>query len=225
MPSTKKLVVTCDSDIEPDDLVPQFLETKARLLELERKGGKSSQEDVDHELAIARLQAKIKRIENDVLFDSFVADQLWKSQRIELEKQLAATKKEAQSHSVDPAPSEETTEEKKSDDGINDEAQRIAAEILAETVDDDGEDLGGLFDSLPQSETDAKTGETRTVISSADGTKAYIRDFGKWSGINPRRALEEACRSRLVSRCQCIQCPLLTLVQRCFCKGLVSHRV
>lgn len=197
MPS-KKILVTCDSDIEPDDLVPQYLQTKAKLLELERGPNKSNQSkdsDADDELAIAKLEAKIRKIESDVLFDRFVAEQQWKAQRITLEKQLAAAKKEAQSQTEPSVTPEEISVEKSSGDDINDEAERIAAEILAEANDDD-DDIGGLFASLPQSEVDAKTGETRTVINSADGTKTVIRDFGKWTGVNPRRALEEACRSR-----------------------------
>ncbi|KAH7149728.1 P-loop containing nucleoside triphosphate hydrolase protein [Dactylonectria estremocensis] len=193
---TKKLVVTCDSDIEPDELEPQYLSTKAKLLELERGGtgpDKLKVLSVDDELAAAKLEAKIKKIESDVLFDKFVAEQKWKSERIILEKQFATAKKEHQSNIEDsPAP---PVPPKTTGDGISDEAERIAAEILAE-INEDEDDIGELFASLPQHEVDATTGETRTVINSADGTKIVVQDFGKWTGFSPRRALEEACRSR-----------------------------
>ncbi|KAF7553370.1 hypothetical protein G7046_g7117 [Stylonectria norvegica] len=195
--SAKKLVVACDSDIEPDDLVPQYVKTKAKLLELERGRNRTSQPgtgDPDDELAIAKLEAKINKIESDVLFDRFVAEQQWRGERITLEKQFAATKKETGIQD-DESSTDEATPETISDNEVNEEAQRIAAEILAESDDDDN-GIGGLFASLPQHETDDATGETRNVINSADGTKIYIRDFAKWSGVSPRRALEEACRSR-----------------------------
>lgn len=195
----KKLVVTCDSDIEPDELEPQYLATKAKLLELERGGsalGKLKAANADDELAVAKLEAKIKKIESDVLFDKFVAEQKWRPERIALEKQFATAKKETQSNIEDSSPPpEEPIPEKTTGDGINDEAEQIAADILAE-ADDEEDDIGGLFASLPQNEVDATTGETRTVINSADGTKIVVRDFGKWTGFSPRRALEEACRSR-----------------------------
>ena len=190
--------MTCHSDIEPDDLVPQYLTTKAKLLELERghdNTDRSADEEADHELAVAKLEAKIRKIESDVLFDKFPAEQQWRAQRVELEKKLAAAKKEAQIRVEEPPVKEDTDLEKTSGDDINDEAERIAAEILAGGGEDD-DDIGGLFASLPQDEVDAATGETRTVINSADGTKTVIRDFGKFTGVNPRRALEEACRSR-----------------------------
>lgn len=200
--AAKKLVVTCDSDIEPDELVPKYLDTKARLLEFERgyhRSDKSQTVDTDEELAVAKLEAKIRKIEADVLFDKYEAEQLWKAQKINLEKQLAAAKKEAEVQAetqteVASTP-DEPTPEKTDEDEINDEANRIAAEILAEANEDD-DDIGGLFTSLPQNEVDDSTGESRTVVNSTDGSKIVIRDFGKWTGVSPRRALEEACRSR-----------------------------
>ncbi|KAM0424653.1 hypothetical protein ACHAPT_010179 [Fusarium lateritium] len=202
--AAKKMIVNCDSDIEPDELVPKYLETKAKLLEFERgynRLDKSQAADSDEELAVAKLEAKIRKIESDVLFDKYEAEQLWKAQRINLEKQLATAKREAQAQaetqpeaaSIPEEPIPEITDENE----INDEANRIAAEILAEANDeDDDDDIGGLFASLPQNEVDTDTGENRTVINSADGSKILIRDFGKWTGVSPRRALEEACRSR-----------------------------
>lgn len=200
---SRKLVVTCDSDIEPDDLVPQYISTKAKLLELERTRRTDTTKKVKHDgdgdddLEAAKLEAKIQRIENDVLFDRFVGEQQWKAKRIVLEKELANTKKQSTSQPGDPTPPEESNQEKQPSDDINDEAERVAAEILAENNDDEDDDgLGGLFDNLPQSEIDPTTGISQTVISAADGTKIVVRDFGKWTGVSPRRALEEACRSR-----------------------------
>lgn len=161
---------------------------------------KSQAADVDEELAVAKLEAKIRKIESDVLFDKYEAEQLWKVQKINLEKQLAAAKKEAEAQAEtqteDASTPEEPAPEKTDEDEINDEANRIAAEILAEANEDDDDDIGGLFASLPQNEVDASTGESRTVVNSADGSKIVIRDFGKWTGVSPRRTLEETCRSR-----------------------------
>ncbi|KAH7164260.1 P-loop containing nucleoside triphosphate hydrolase protein [Fusarium sp. MPI-SDFR-AT-0072] len=197
---SKRLVVACDSDIEADELVPKYLETKAKLLEHERGKGRpdsSKTSESDEELAVAKLEAKIRKIENDVLFDKYEAEQRWKAQRIDLERRLAAEKQEYQAQSeVIPARADETPHEQVENDDINDEAERIAAEVLAEGHDEDEDDIGGLFASLPQNEVDASTGESRTVVNSADGNRITIRDFGKWTGISPRRALEEACRSR-----------------------------
>lgn len=199
-PSIKKISVTCDSDFEADELVPQYLETKAKLLEHERGvsqlNGSQASDAADEELVVAKLEAKVRKIEADVLFDKYVVEQQWKAQKIELEQHFAELKRKQQSIPQESSNREDLVLESKPEDDVNNEAERIAAEILAEAADEGEDGLSGLFDSLPQSEVDATTGQSRAVVNSADGTKIAVRDFGKWTGVNPRRALEEACRSR-----------------------------
>ncbi|KAF0316525.1 ATP dependent RNA [Colletotrichum asianum] len=200
----KRVAVTCDSDIEPDDLVPAYLETKAKLFEIERnqqgrkrqKNSKRSGNEDDEKKA--KLRAKLDRIEKDVLFDKFPAEQQWKAQKIVLERELAEARKQSAQEKDVKEPGTDTEQPAVSSDGdVNDEATRIAGEILAEGgSDDDGDSaLADLFANLPVTEVDA-TGKSSTVVNGADGVKITIRDFGKWTGVTPMRALEEACRAR-----------------------------
>ncbi|KAI1148851.1 ATP dependent RNA helicase [Nemania diffusa] len=215
----KKVRVTCDEDFEPDDLIPAYLETMDKLFWLQRprqstkkpngpknrpaiarKGQPSSSESAD--LEEAKLIAKVDRIEQDVLFDKPLAEHLWRNRRIELEKEFASNARKAEQDKERERELEKELEkargdldqssESDEDDDIAKEAKRIAAEVLEE---DSGDDLADLFASLPVQETDA-TGKTSTVINGANGVKVTIRDFGKWAGVSPTRALEEACRSR-----------------------------
>ncbi|KAI3554166.1 helicase associated domain-containing protein [Colletotrichum abscissum] len=198
----KKAVVTCDIDIEPDELVPVYLETKIKLFELEKsQQGKRKQNTNKFEASDgadlqAELRAKIVRIEKDVLFDKFAAEQEWKTKKVVLEKEFAAAKKQqAQEEKEKESPKAVAEASGSSDGDINDEAERIAAEILAQNDDDDDGGLGDLFANLPVTEVDA-TGKSSTVLNGTDGVKITIRDFGKWTGVSPMRALEEACRAR-----------------------------
>jgi len=202
--SPRKPAASYDEDIEPDQLLPFYLETKAKLFEVQRprqdqgkgKGPKvkPGAQPVSPEEAL--LLAKIDRVEKDVLFDKYVAEQQWRAKRIVLEKEYSAVlKKQAEKlKEVDgDAGASEGLE------GVNEEAERIAAEILAEDDDDDDDQtLADLFSSLPVSEVDPVTGKSSTVMNGPDGSKVTIRDFGKWTGVSPMRALEEACRSRFV---------------------------
>jgi ATP-dependent RNA helicase DHX29 len=151
--------------------------------------------DFDKDLTVAKLEAKLRKIEDDVLFDKFIAEQQWKTQRIGVEKDIATAKKLAKIDTVEEPGSGDNTGKNGDDNDVNDEAQRIANEILSENKDDD-DGIEGLFASLPQSETDPVTGKSQTVVTSTDGTKIIIRDYGKWTGVKPTRILEEACRSR-----------------------------
>ncbi|CAJ2503059.1 Uu.00g104530.m01.CDS01 [Anthostomella pinea] len=209
--SPKKIVVTCDEDIEPDDLIPAYLETRIQLFHIQRpkqdsKKSKtirnntsdatteSSLDPSSNDLAEARLLAKIERIEQDVLFDKASAGHIWRGERIELEKEFAAQAKETEQAEQSKAQEDPVTEVQ-SDDDVSKEAKRITAEILQQDGSDEDQSLSDLFASLPVQETD-HTGKTSTVITGNDGVKTVIRDFGKWSGISPTRVLEEACRSR-----------------------------
>ncbi|KAH6842284.1 P-loop containing nucleoside triphosphate hydrolase protein [Chaetomium sp. MPI-CAGE-AT-0009] len=198
--SPKRPTVTYDEEIEPDQLLPFYLETKTKLFAIQRprqettkRRGTKGKPDGSDDPEEALLLAKIARVEKDVLFDKYVAEQQWRNKRIALEKEYAAARAEEKKNET----SAETPEETPAPDGssdVNAEAERIAAEILAEDDDDDA--LADLFATLPVSEVDPVTGKTNTVVNGADGSKLIIRDFGKWTGVTPMRALEEACRSR-----------------------------
>ncbi|KAI8952625.1 ATP dependent RNA helicase [Xylaria longipes] len=217
----RKMMVTCDEDFEPDDLIPAYIETMGKLFWLQRprqgtkkpNGAKNrsalavktqSSDAEPTDMEEAKLLAKVDRIEQDVLFDKPLAEHLWRNRRIELEKEFASNARRAEQEREQQQEQEQEQEKKTGDldqacesdddDEIAKEAKRMASEILQE---DSGEDeaLADLFANLPVQETDA-TGKTSTVINGADGVKVTIRNFGKWSGVNPMRALEEACRSR-----------------------------
>ncbi|OAR02589.1 hypothetical protein LLEC1_00327 [Akanthomyces lecanii] len=186
----KKSVATCDSDIEPDDLIPEYVTAKAKLWALSR----NPTADSDNAIVVAKLEGKIQMIENDVLFDRPSADEQWRAKKIGMEQQLAATRKQMEADNEATVQMESSRLDDPRKDDINEEAERIAAEILAQSEELD--DLGGLFDSLPQDEVDPSTGKPQTVINAANGSRLILRDFGKWTGVGPRRILEEACRSR-----------------------------
>ncbi|KAK4098376.1 P-loop containing nucleoside triphosphate hydrolase protein [Parathielavia hyrcaniae] len=192
----KRPPVTYDEDIEPDQLLPFYLDAKTKLFAIQRprqdtvrrKGTQDKPQNLnDQEEAL--LLAKLDRVEKDVLFDKHVAEQQWRAKRIVLEKEYAAAKEEERKRAAAETPLAPTDS-----DDINAEAERIAAEVLED--DDDDQALADLFSSLPVSEVDPVTGKTNTVVNGADGSRVVVRDFGKWTGVTPMRALEEACRSR-----------------------------
>ena len=205
--SPRKSAITYDEDIEPDQLLPLYLDTRAKLFEIHRprqdrgrdKTPKARPDASTASAEEALLLAKIDRIEKDVLFDKFVAEQQWRTKNIVMEKEYAAAKKKSEKKEQEP-PVDDTPTDSEGPDDVNREAERIAAEILAENSDDDDDQaLADLFSSLPVNEVDPLTGKSSTVMNGADGSKVTIRDFGKWVGVNPMRTLEEACRSRFVT--------------------------
>jgi ATP-dependent RNA helicase DHX29 len=211
------MVVVCDSDFEPDELLPEYLEARTKLFKLERplqdaknglkKGRRPARTPVaseEEEMEIAKLRARIDRIARDPLFDGGLAELEWRARVPALEKDHVAMRIEL---AKTPAPveppavqtpevelSEEAELEEK--DEVTLEAEKIAAEILAQNGEDSDGGLGDLFANLPVTEVDEATGESNTVVNNSDGSRLTIRDFAKWTGVSPLRILEEACRSR-----------------------------
>lgn len=200
-----------DSDIDPDDLLPEYLKAKAKLFNIQgnkpssQPNGRNprsrppastaSADQSSSTLDAIRLERKLQKIQNDILFDQYIADQEWEKQRIQLERNAAAERSANGTASTEriPHPAEVLEE---SDDEVSREAAKIAAEILEDNGSDDDTALADLFASLPVTEVDPITGKSNVVVTGSDGKKVIIRDFGKSVGISPRRVLEEACKAR-----------------------------
>jgi ATP-dependent RNA helicase DHX29 len=209
-PAKKVTPVEYDSDIDPDDLLPIYLECKTKLFQSQQTDSKRgasrlssrSNPPASHnriataDPGLAKVLRKISRIEDDVLFDKYIADQQWEIRRIQLERDVAARRNAALSleSSAAPSPLPETPDD--SDNEVNKEAAKIGTVMLEEDSSDDDAALADLFASLPVNEVDPITGKSTTVVNSSNGVKVTIRDFGKWTGVGPTRVLEEACRAR-----------------------------
>ena len=189
-----------DSNAEPEHLVTRYLELQSRLHEISpeltevdarrQRRGKGKHPVVTHNLdstskrRTERLEAKIQKIKSDLLFDEDKANSRWANIRIDLTR--------------------ETAERKKLGIKNDGEQNRIMSTVqsnanLAESHDgDDDVDgmLGAFFTSLPDATTDPATGLSIMSTKSQEGTNIEIRDFGKWTGLSPRRVLEEACKAR-----------------------------
>lgn len=206
----KPAEVEYDSDIDPDDLLPVYLDCKTKLFHLEVSkprstphgtmctGGKKNAPKqatlMKPDPFMAKLIRKVKKIEDDILFDQYIANQQWEPLRIQLERDASAQRHAAETE-ADSKESPELDRTVDSDDEVSREAAKMGAAILEEGSDDDAA-LADLFASLPVNEVDPLTGKSTTVVNGSNGVKVTIRDFGKWTGVSPTRVLEEACRAR-----------------------------
>ena len=182
-----------DSDLEPEQLVEKYLGLQKRLFEIDpeycnhkTKGSKESKKTIhvpapNHDRrmtqTIARLTAKLDKIKADILFDEGEAERRWEESRIDLAKEVAerrrlGTRDVAVSSRQTPSAGRLNPVDALKDD-------EVAPEMLA-----------GLFTDQSVSTNDPD------AVGSGGGEVVHVRDFGKWSGLSPRRILEEACKSR-----------------------------
>lgn len=190
-----------ESDLEPDELVSVYLRTKARLFELnpdsdspqrgksKSRGPKPSSQTSPKSVGERKLDQKLQRIESDVLFDKQAAEAQWAGQKIELARDAAERRKLQLSNGAASDVKEASSISKEPDGEVNDEAEKLGQELLAEAG-EDGDMLSGMFDALPGVSTET------TANGEGPGENVTIRDFGKLTGMNPKRVLEEACKAR-----------------------------
>ncbi|KAF9733470.1 hypothetical protein PMIN04_008423 [Paraphaeosphaeria minitans] len=192
-----------DSDLEPDQLVPTYIKIKGKLFELDpdtveaksRKQGKSKKAGNARSMsttqppAVRKLLSQLQKLESDALFDDIEAEALWPNKRAELALKIAA---ERQQPAVP-----KTSKPFGAASGVS-TPRKVPAWKKPEQdarSEDGGEDddvlLGDMFSAIPD---EAPKSNQAKTSDADDGVT--LRDFGKQSGISPRRVLEEAVRAR-----------------------------
>jgi ATP-dependent RNA helicase DHX29 len=188
-----------ESDLEPDELVPMYLKIKSKLFEvdpdvLETKLRKATKGRIPKEAGsenaptVRKLLSQLQRLESDPFFDRDQAETQWPSKRNELAQAKAATKIPTGLGSLSQA--------------ARVEFPTVANDSLsahqydspdAHSEDEETDLLGEMFAAVPDPSPTASTSRD------AASEKTTLRDFGKQSGLSPRRLLEEAIRGRLVA--------------------------
>jgi len=166
------------------------------------------------------LLNRLKKIESDILFDQEEAEEKWVALRISLVKEVATRKKLG-------IGDESSSKPKIVNGARNPEAgpSEPVDGIAAAENEDPYIDLGDLFTGLPEYKVDDVSGVSGMVSTGSDGKLVNVRDFGKWSGISPRRVLEEACKARLVLFTVHYEVDANWSKQRFFVKGLLWRYV
>lgn len=188
-----------DSDLELDDLVPMYLKIKSKLYEMDpelvepsaRKQGKGKNLSKTtatasrQSPAVKKLVSQLTALKSDALFDEHEADALWPARRNEVAKKRAAKREQAASASTEEEASSSVVL-----DGVG-EHEAGANELEITGSEDEADLLGDMFSAIPeQNNTD------QTNLPDSDSSHVTLKDFGKSTGLTPRRLLEEAIRSR-----------------------------
>ncbi|GAB1218353.1 hypothetical protein ATERTT37_007607 [Aspergillus terreus] len=177
-----------DSSLDPDTLLPKYLELQTRLYNLQpeifdkpKKGKRSGREKTASASAedpqVASLQRKIASIENDVLFDKAEAEYRWREKLDDLRKEAAFLR---QSQPKDKPEQDDTKE-------AGEKEPENSVPLMDE--DETADLLGDMF------QAEEPTLESGVILEELNKAVLNMRDFGKWTGLNPRRVLEETCKA------------------------------
>jgi ATP-dependent RNA helicase DHX29 len=191
-----------DSDLELDELVPAYLRIKGKLYKLDpglvetttrkqpkgAKAKKASTAQTQQSPAVRKLLSQLQQLASDALFDEREAEAQWPAKRNQI-AQEQATQRQEQDHQhtnsdQEGAPTAQVPVVKPKPDSLQPAVESDEAE-------EEFDILGGMFSAVPN-EPEPRQAESED----AGSENVILRDFGKSSGLTPRRLLEEAVRSR-----------------------------
>lgn len=194
-----------DSDLELDELIPAYLKIKGKLFEIDpqlvdmttrkpTKGAKSrkSAPVPVQTPAVRKLLSQLQQLTADALFDEYQAEAQWPAKRNQIAQMQAEKRLQ---NGAKPVMAQNQEEDAVVDTPVKEVAEvpPLPASRSENEGEDDADLLGGMFSAVPDA-TPTPTPKTRD--GGATTANVVLRDFGKSSGMSPRKVLEEAVRSR-----------------------------
>ncbi len=178
-----------DDDDDPAKLTGSYMRIQERIWNAKnQQSNESTINSTKNGKRIDRLNQKLQQLLRDPLFDQREAEALWSADLLELQAVHQQRMRAA-------ANSRRKTRQAVAEDisGVDTEAKDGAIEgphtdgdVLLEGI------FGGSEDTTPPDQSE----------SASEGSVRLL-DFGRWSGLSPKRLLEELCKSRdSKSRCQ-----------------------
>ena len=202
--------------------MPEYVELQTKLYSIapelfdrpKAKARPSSSLSEEEDPQVLKIQRKIAKIEADVLFDRQEAESLWEEKLIQLRREgaifghPAVREKKKKKEEEEEEASEQRDESEKRDisdsqSNAGDDDARLDNKqdnAPTDTTTDNGDDnadlmLGDMFDETETPILDAVR-EAGLENREPENSPITLRDFGKWTGLSPRRVLEEACKAR-----------------------------
>lgn len=193
-----------ESEIDLDELIPTYLKIKGKLYEIDpslvetttkkhSKGArakKGSTNQAPQSVAVRKLLSQLQQITSDALFDEYEAEAQWPAKRNQIAQDKANRRQEQSDQPAAPQEEEEAKVATRPDVPSPDPSITV---IDPNENEDEVDLLGGMFSAVPDV-LEPRQAQGETTVSE----NVTLRDFGKSSGLTPRRLLEEAVRSRFV---------------------------
>lgn len=180
-----------DEDLNPREQLERFIELRTRLFRIrpdllkdrgpswKKSKTKQNATSNEHDVQTSKLLKRIKAIESDILFDKEGAQEIWVERKLAIIRNSLERTKLGLENKTDLS---KRTTTKSSNQSIPTEPHDAL----------DG--ITDFFATLPQDSTDEQGNSE--ITTSHNDMSITIRDFGKWTGLNPRRIFEDTCRSR-----------------------------
>jgi ATP-dependent RNA helicase DHX29 len=174
------------------EIDPQLAEPVARKQPKGVKAKKVHSPPMATNSAVRKLLLQLQQITSDALFDERDAEAQWPAKRNQLALDQAAKRQRAEAQPTQRKQPDQDATEPSYSITLKSSSMPDAAEHLGSEEEVDL--LGDMFSAIPD-----QIIPTRSEDKDAVPNNIMLRDFGKSTGLTPRRLLEEAVRSRFVN--------------------------
>ena len=179
------------SDLETEKMIESYVALQTRRFRLDPESAYSAKGRLTNQAVkqtrpnyvsrkLARIDTKLTKIRNDILFEQKEAEAQWNLARIELVREIA----ERRRLGVNGFQRSLEIEDRPKPSGMS------SSDSVSVTQNETEEIFGGLFSDAPEAEK-AEPSEGDQLDKTIQ-----IKDFGAWSGIYPRRLLEDTIHAR-----------------------------
>lgn len=175
-----------DDNLDPQAQVEKYIHIQTKIWQSQNPDPTEALKSSSRrQRRITRLTQKLQKIRRDILFESDLADSIWREKLEELQfRHQQVLREQARIRRADVK--ESSTKPEDTQEDVNSSGSEL---IMGEEArDDDDVLLGGIF-----GESEEGSSLNQPDVETQDNTR--IVDFGRWTGISPRKLLEEICKS------------------------------
>ncbi|EXJ80316.1 hypothetical protein A1O1_08458 [Capronia coronata CBS 617.96] len=175
-----------DEDNDPAKLTEKYIRLRSLIWEAQNTEPEQTQKSTSRkQKRIARVTQRLQQLIRDPLFDEYEAEAAWSISQIELEvqhqqrlREKAAKRREEmrkETHEVKSSQPEPATAPSRQEDQLVGNTDTVADGLL-----------GGMFEGVDEAVS------TKEKASEQQDIKTI--DFGRWTGVSPRRLLDDICK-------------------------------
>ncbi|KAK5065094.1 hypothetical protein LTR84_000930 [Exophiala bonariae] len=182
--STSSSASDSDDDLDPQMQVDRYIRIQTRIWQAKNPDStKDSAGIARQQKRIVRLNGKLEKIRRDILFEVDVADAIWSEKADDLQAEHQQMLREQASR--------RRADEKLSSGKINGAQDDKKANGNSPNGDPHDAD-DGLLGAMFAQDEEARSQDQQEIETN---TNIRILDFGKWTGVLPKKLLEEICKT------------------------------
>ncbi|KIV85532.1 hypothetical protein PV11_01217 [Exophiala sideris] len=170
-----------DDDDDPSKLTDRYVRIHRLIWQAEHPDPPKQQKmSARKQKRVTRLKERLQKLRRDPLFDEYIAETAWNTTLLEIQEQyqhllrVEASRRREQDQKDPPDVQEVAVDSPPPTESK--QAQDVDGEAL----------LGGMFADGDQATASAQTTQV--------GEQIKVLDFGKWTGVSPKKLLDDICR-------------------------------